>query len=354
MKHSKLNFFFYGGVLLLSGLFFYINFRPQHLLFDVLPNLNLFHSSWLQSTLSESLIDSLPSFIHILFMCFFSAAVLGLSKKTAKNIPLTWLAIGISLEVLQLGSGTVFQKGVFDWLDLIALFSGFLVSVVLFSPMVKNKSVSTKSLLLPVLGFGVATSLGSMLLEDCHEDFDPDHCVIPVTLTWEELRADIQPEYGDTAVLTRPGKIYAKDYLYIVDQYRGIHIFDKTDPQNPIRIAFIPVIGALEISIQGNTLYTNSLIDLVAINLDHVFNASFTNDSYTRTEDIFLLPRNTDFLPEGKSVDGIRYDLFLSARRYINVNGITQIQYYKSEGQLGIIIGFINDTGQKVLFGESE
>ncbi len=354
MKHSKLNFFLYGGILLLVGLFFYINFRPQHLLLDLLPSLNLLQSSWLQNTLPAALINSLPSFIHILFVCLFSAAVLGISKKTAKSIPLTWLAIGTSLEVLQLGSGTVFQKGVFDWLDLIALFSGFLVIIVLFNSTIKNKHVSKQSLLLPVLAFGIATSSGSMLFEYCHEDFDPDHCVIPVTLTWEELRADIQPEYGDTAALTRPGKIYAMDYLYIVDQYRGIHIFDKSDPQNPVRIAFIPVIGALEISIQGNTLYTNSLIDLVAINLDHVFNASFTNDSYTRTEDIFLLPGNTDFIPEDKSVDGISYDLFLSDRRYISVNGITQIQYYKSEGQLGIIIGYISDTGQKVLFGESE
>ena len=346
MKHSKLNFFLYGGILLLAGLFFYINFRPQHLLLDLLPSLNLLHSPWLQNTLPDVFINSLPSFIHILFMCLFSAAVLGISKKTAKSIPLTWLAIGTSLEVLQLGSGTVFQRGVFDGADIVALSFGFLLIVVLFNSMVKNKHVSKKSLLLPVLGFGVATSLGSIFMEDCHEEFDPEYCVTPVTLTWEELRADIQPEYGNTAILTRPGKIYAKDYLYIVDQYRGIHVFDQTDPQNPVRVVFIPVIGALEISIQGNTLYTNSFIDLVAINLEHIHDRSFSNASYTRTEGIFLLPATTDFIPDGKKIDGERYELFSS--------GYSWHPSYKSESQLGFIIGYIGYTGQKVLFGELE
>ncbi|MFT7218360.1 MAG: hypothetical protein ACI8R8_003460 [Paraglaciecola sp.] len=346
MKHSKLNFFCYGGIFLLSGLFFYINFRQQHLLLDLLPSLSLLQSSWLQSALPDLFINSLPSFIHILFMCLFSAAILGINKKTAKSIPLTWLAIGIALETLQLGTGTVFQRGVFDDGDLVALFTGFLVIVITFNLMAKNDYVSNKFLLLPILGFGIATSLGSLLYEDCHEDFDSEHCVVPVTLTWEELRADIQPEYGNTATLTRPGKIYAKDYLYIVDQYRGIHIFDQTDPQNPIRIAFIPVIGALEISIQGNTLYTNSFIDLVAINLEHIHDGSFTNASYTRTEDIFLLPGTTDFIPDGKRFDGEHYELFSS--------GYSWHPSYKSEGQLGFIIGYINNAGQKVLFGEFE
>jgi hypothetical protein len=355
MKHRKLNFFFYGGIFLLSGLFFYINFRQQHLLLDLLPSLNLLQSSLLQSALPDAFANSLPSFIHILFMCLFSAAVLGINKKTATRIPLAWLAIGIALETLQLGSGTVFQKGVFDGGDLAALFGGFLVIVTTFNSIAKNEYVGKKILLLPILGFGIATSMGSLLYEDCHEDFDSERCVVPVTLTWEELRADIQPEYGDTAVLTRPGKIYAKDYLYIVDQYRGIHIFDQSDPQNPIRIAFIPVIGALEISIQGNTLYTNSFIDLVVINLEHVINGSFTNESYTRTEDIFLLPNNTHFIPEGKYIDGINYDLFLSSYGYRQYkNGVVQPQSYASEGQLGFIIGYIKETGQEVLFGEFE
>ncbi len=344
MIRSKPAFFLSGGLLLLASLFFYINFRSQHLLFELLPSLNYFQSAWLQKALPDIFVNSLPSFLHILFMCFFSVAILGVNKQSARFIPLFWLCIGVMLEALQIGYGTFFQRGTFDWGDIVALFiASSLISILLHSTK-KNNKANKNLILLPIVFLGIGTSLGSMIIEDCHEDFDSDRCVVPVTLSWEELRAEIVPEYGDTVSLTRPGKIYSKGYLYIVDQYRGIHIFDQTDPQNPIRIAYLPVIGALEISIQDSTLYTNSFIDLVAIDLEQVFAGTFNSNSYMRTQDVFKLPGNFDFIPSLKYIDGIKYDAFLSSR-------YTQ---ETQEEQQGFIIGYLDQTGQEILFGEFE
>lgn len=354
MISSTRNLYLYGGLVLLAGLFFYINFRPQHLIFELIPSLNALQSTWLQAFLSQVLIDSLPSFLHILFMCLFTAAVMGIDKKSAKLIPTVWLVIGLALEVTQIGSEFIIQKGTFDTYDLLALLFGSSIILFLFHIAIQKENTTNKTWLLPLLGLGLLTSIGSELYEDCHEDFDKDKCVVPVTLTWEELRSDIQPDYGDSASLSRPGKIYAKDHLYIVDQYRGIHIFDQADPQNPTRLVFIPIIGALEVSIVDNTLYTNSFTDLIAINLDHIFNSTFNSGSYTRKIDVFAIPTRFDFLPDDKSIDGIKYDEYLSSFNSYYYSNNQQPKYVKREGQLGFIIGYIDSAGNEILFGEFE
>lgn len=63
------------------------------------------------------------------------------------------------------------------------------------------------------------------------------------------------------------GKIYLRhNYLYQVESGRGIHVFKMVD-QIPQPYTFFEVIGAQEISIRGNILYTNNGNDLVGINI---------------------------------------------------------------------------------------
>lgn len=67
------------------------------------------------------------------------------------------------------------------------------------------------------------------------------------------------------------GKIYLKDnYFYQIENGKGIHIFDVSDKQNPIAIAFVQVPGAQEISIKYNNLYVNSFNDLVLIDITNI------------------------------------------------------------------------------------
>lgn len=68
--------------------------------------------------------------------------------------------------------------------------------------------------------------------------------------------------------VTKTGKIYIKDnFIYLNDQNKGIHVYDNSNPSNPLHIAFISIPGNLDIAIKGNTLYADMYNELLAINI---------------------------------------------------------------------------------------
>ena len=68
-----------------------------------------------------------------------------------------------------------------------------------------------------------------------------------------------------------PGKIYAyQQYLFQVDQGKGIHIIDNTNPQQAQKIAFINIPLCSEIAIRSNFLYTNNLSDLIVFDISNI------------------------------------------------------------------------------------
>jgi hypothetical protein len=88
----------------------------------------------------------------------------------------------------------------------------------------------------------------------------------------------------DPVEIDTTGKIYVKDsYLYINELYDGIHVIDNTDPSSPERIAFIPIPGNVDMAIKGTTLYADSYVDLVAIDIADPLNAV----EVARIEDAF-------------------------------------------------------------------
>jgi hypothetical protein len=50
---------------------------------------------------------------------------------------------------------------------------------------------------------------------------------------------------------------------------RGIHVIDNTNPAQADRIGFITVNGCSQLSIKGKYLYTNSLADLVTLDISN-------------------------------------------------------------------------------------
>ncbi len=81
-----------------------------------------------------------------------------------------------------------------------------------------------------------------------------------------------------------PGKIYKYgNYSFQMDNGKGIHIINSTDPNNPQKIKFINVAGCSDISIKNNSLYTNNFRDLVTLNITDINNITETS----RTADIF-------------------------------------------------------------------
>lgn len=68
--------------------------------------------------------------------------------------------------------------------------------------------------------------------------------------------------------LSQAGNIYAfGKYIFQIDVGRGIHVIDNSEPAKAARIGFITVYGCSQISIKGSYLYTNSLDDLVTLDI---------------------------------------------------------------------------------------
>ncbi len=93
----------------------------------------------------------------------------------------------------------------------------------------------------------------------------------PVYLSYNDLRSGIKEETGTT--LKNPGKIYFKDnYIFIVEEMEGIHVYDNTSPSSPVEKAYIKVPGVVDISISGYILYADSYVDLVMIDVEDINN----------------------------------------------------------------------------------
>ncbi len=92
------------------------------------------------------------------------------------------------------------------------------------------------------------------------------------------------------------GKIYIQaEYIYIGENYKGVHIIDNSNPLSPQKIGFIQIYGNHDIAIKGNTLYADNLSDLVLIDLTDKQNAVVLQ----RIENVYALSGQN--YPENKA-----------------------------------------------------
>ncbi|MBK7030576.1 MAG: hypothetical protein IPH45_15835 [Bacteroidales bacterium] len=129
----------------------------------------------------------------------------------------------------------------------------------------------------------------------------------PVFITRSDMEQAIK--YESSAPVKNPGKIYIKDnYLFINEKYKGFHVFDNTDPSNPVNKGFVRIDGCLDIAMKGSIMYVDNSVDLVAIQVD------------TENSTLSVKGRVRNALPEPSSPDG-----FWTARsfeKYRPKNGI--------------------------------
>jgi hypothetical protein len=93
----------------------------------------------------------------------------------------------------------------------------------------------------------------------------------PVYLSYNDLRSSVAEEQN--VDLKNPGKIYFKDnYIFIVEELKGIHVYDNTNPSSPVKKTFIKLPGVVDISISGTIMYADSYIDLVVLDIENIDN----------------------------------------------------------------------------------
>ena len=260
-----------------------------------------------------------PSFIHVVAFSFITLSVLPLSKRFIFLIPLLWLLINIGFEVSQaladvmapllsnsnwLINQLMYQyivNGTYAFSDIVAAILGTLfVYVVLYQIRVIRRDKYTNriklgcfrithlALLTCIFTGGILSIVGSHNCEDstgsgCSTNYDAK----PVYMTYEELRTT--SIYTDNnRVFTKTGKIYLyQNYLLINSPNEGIHIYDNSDPANPIHLTFINIPGNLDIAVMQDYLYVDSYIDLVTIDIRDV------NDIIEVHREIDVFPYDT-------------------------------------------------------------
>ncbi len=111
----------------------------------------------------------------------------------------------------------------------------------------------------------VLLSLSSCLVEPVEE--------IPLTAYTPVLmqRADLEKSLAvlPPREIKQAGKIYIYgSMLYINERYRGVHVFDNSDPTNPTAIAFLNIPGNIDIAIKNGVMYADNSVDLVSLDYD--------------------------------------------------------------------------------------
>ncbi|MBA4321885.1 MAG: hypothetical protein C0408_03610 [Odoribacter sp.] len=126
-----------------------------------------------------------------------------------------------------------------------------------------------KAKIVPIL---VIFSLFSFVFSSCEDATYKEYKGnAPVYLSYEDLRMSVKPEQN--VDLKNPGKIYFKDnYIFIIEELKGIHVFDNTNPSSPVKKTFIKIPGVVDIAVSGYIMYADSYVDLVILDLQNIDN----------------------------------------------------------------------------------
>lgn len=132
----------------------------------------------------------------------------------------------------------------------------------------------------------------SMVFSSCEDNTLKEYKgYAPLYLSYKDLRSSIIQEQN--VDLKNPGKIYFKDnYIFIVEELKGIHVYDNSNPSSPVKKTFIKLPGVVDISISGTIMYADSYVDLVVLDIENIDNIHEAG----RLEDIlpYTVPAVTD------------------------------------------------------------
>ena len=138
------------------------------------------------------------------------------------------------------------------------------------------------NLSLLVFSLALAFSFQSCVQDTCERQVTYTRYT-PVYKSLEEIHAG-QIANETPKELTKPGKIYFyNNYIFINENKEGVHVIDNSNPESPQNITFISIPGNEDIAVRNGILYANSYVDLLAINITDIQNASIAS----RTESVF-------------------------------------------------------------------
>lgn len=101
-----------------------------------------------------------------------------------------------------------------------------------------------------------------------NDDYEYYNLATPVLIGLDQLRESI--DVLPPREIKESGKIYNyKNYVFVNDKNKGIHIIDNSNPENPIKISYLNIPGNVDVSVKDDMLYANSFIDLVVFDISN-------------------------------------------------------------------------------------
>lgn len=98
--------------------------------------------------------------------------------------------------------------------------------------------------------------------------------LMPVYMSMTDMRK--VNEAQSPKDLSDPGKICVyQDLLLIIEKYEGVHIFDNSDPANPVALKFVAIKGCLDMNVVDDVMFANQGADMVSWDISDPSNPSF-------------------------------------------------------------------------------
>jgi hypothetical protein len=117
---------------------------------------------------------------------------------------------------------------------------------------------------------------------------------VPQYMTYDEMRQPIKSTAANT--IQSGGKIYIQgNYLFVNEKYKGIHVFDNSNPAQPVNLTFLDIPGNVDLAVRGNYLYADNYVDLVVLDISNIY----APIEAARIKDIFpyTIPETTEAYP---------------------------------------------------------
>lgn len=120
----------------------------------------------------------------------------------------------------------------------------------------------------------------------------------PVLLSRSDLQKSIF--FQEAREFSRPGKIQVyNQFVFVVENYQGIHIIDNSNPESPQNTGFIHIPGCISLAVKNNVVYADNAVDLISIDISQFPGVK----EMDRFQDVFPehTPPDLDYIPAGFS-----------------------------------------------------
>lgn len=135
----------------------------------------------------------------------------------------------------------------------------------------------------------------------------------PVYKQADELRQGVGMEASRP--LTNPGKIYVYGHLLLINEIeKGIHLFNNSNPANPVNTGFLAIPGNRDMAMYDGVMYADNYMDLLAFD----FSNPAAPQLVDRQKNVFNMFKETN---KGVIIEYLERDTMIQVSCYNN-NGI--------------------------------